>query len=264
MTLTSQALWPGGSISKGWTYDGVYPIYALRMGYRRRSKMVTIYCTNCGELKPVSDFHKDSSRVHGIVEECKVCRCARSREHYAGLTDEQKKARHQAGAEAKRVRRKANRSRSLNWERVQHLVILGALWENTAEAADYEAMIEDARVPSAPMSRGGAPASWDAMVEIRSIMRETKGIEVAVAVALKAERLDVIVHVLLPQAEASWEWARRQHRPKGEVWRARREINRLEAEKGVLEKAIEVLHHRPAYNGAMEFMARKFYARGIR
>ena len=41
-------------------------------------------CTDCGDWKELSEFHKDKQAADGHSFACKLCRCARSRTYYKG------------------------------------------------------------------------------------------------------------------------------------------------------------------------------------
>lgn len=46
-------------------------------------------CTHCGGAKPASDFYvRQLAHGEGLTGECKSCRCARSRQHYADNTEQ--------------------------------------------------------------------------------------------------------------------------------------------------------------------------------
>jgi hypothetical protein len=222
--------------------------------------LLTNYCATCGKLKPLAEFHVDSRKPHGHKETCAECTNGQDRQRYAEATPEQKAER------ITRARGRRANARSLNWERVQQLLIEAVLWGPSAQAQDIGKQIEDmsAGAASKPLPRGGAPAAWDAIIDIRDLIRRTDGAEIACEVALSCERLDVVKSVLMPQAEATVEWCKRQRSPRRETVTAKRLLNTFHAEQRVLERKIEALRKRASYCRAMEHMARKLHAMGVR
>lgn len=221
---------------------------------------LTRYCSTCGILKPLDEFHRDAKRPHGRRESCKDCTVKRARESRASETADDK------ATEAERGRRRRAQARSLNWERVQQLLVEAVMWPPGPQAQDIGKQVEEmlAGAASKPLPRGGAPAAWDAIVDIRALIRATEDAQIAVECALLCERLDVVDHVLLPQAESAVAWADRQHSPK-RVWQeAKRLLNSYHAEKRVLEKKIAAVKQRSAYTRAMKHLARKLRAMGVR
>lgn len=222
--------------------------------------MLTQYCATCGLLKPISGFHRDSQSAYGHKETCKECRNAQGRQRRADATPEEK------AAEATRSRRRRMSSRSLNWERVNHLVIEAVLWSPSPQAQDIGKEVEAMLAGAAgkPLPRGGAPAAWDTIIDIRSVIKRTEGAELVVEVALASERLDVIKTVLIPQAEAGVAWCDRQHSPRLMRADSKRALNAVHAEQRVLDKRIGSLRQRAAYTRAMEHLAHRLYAMGVR
>lgn len=222
--------------------------------------MATRYCNTCGVLKPLEAFRRNAAMVDGHEDICKECRNARDRARYSEMTTEERQAR------SERTRARAAR-RSLNWERVHQLlieVILG--FPQSAQAQDLGKQVEAmlAGAASKPLPRGGAPQAWDVAIDLRAIIRGTEGAQLAVECALALERLDVLTHVLIPRAEAAVAWTQRQHSSRRQRRDAASALNGFHAERRVLEKRTSVLRQMASYTRAMDYIARRFYAYGVR
>lgn len=222
----------------------------------------TLYCNTCGKLKPLSEFRGDSRLPNGHRDTCKECRNAGDRERY----EETPKEKRDQIVDRTRARRASASTRSLNWDRVHQILVEAVLWHPTSQAQDLEACIDALRAghASKPLPKGGMPAAVDAIIDIRATIRRTEGAEAACKVALAGERLDVIEHVLLPQAEAAVAWTQRQHTPRREQFEAKRALNALHAEQRVLEREVKHTHKLSSYTSAMSFLARELYKLGVR
>lgn len=223
--------------------------------------MMTLYCAVCGVLKPIREFHRDSGSPHGHKETCKACRSEQDRERRSDIQPEQKTV------EAERSRRRRAAARSMNWDRVQQLLVEALLgFPPGAGAQDIGKQIDEmlAGAASKPLPRGGAPLAWDVAVDLRDVIRRTEGGALAVECALACERFDVVTHVLIPQAECAVAWAGREYTPRKLRKEAASLLNSYHAERRVLEKRIASLRQRAGYTRAMEHIARRFYALGVR
>ena len=57
-------------------------------------------CTKCGDVKQVSEFHKDPRRNDGLMNQCRDCKCAAKNNYVATLLGRAKKAANRANTSA--------------------------------------------------------------------------------------------------------------------------------------------------------------------
>lgn len=88
---------------------------------------MTITCTRCGEQKPESEFHRDSSSPYGRRKQCKLCRKPVTRAHYERNRDRvieaQRKYRKEnavAISYKDRARYRRDKDRRLAWQKAYY------------------------------------------------------------------------------------------------------------------------------------------------